>query len=152
MKLANTYSLGKSLIVVAVLVSCAEEPEETSAPISFCETLDHADTARVVSGGGNGSSGKVQGHFITDISDDIHDPNMVAFVEYVVENSDVGGVPQISDSDRSGDFVETLGAGSWLIRMSYARGAYSCQNEVPFVVQAGNTTKLCIELGCEERY
>ena len=81
----------------------------------------YSDLYEIESGGGSGASGAVAGHMLTDESDDIHDPNFVADVEYTLENTDVGGTQQQGQTDGDGYFTEILGEGNWLLKLSAIR-------------------------------
>ena len=68
----------------------------------------------------------------------------------IIENVDVGGSPRYGESDITGEIIVTLGEGNWYIKISNNRVAgYDCYNEGPFVIEAGMTTFLCLDVNCE---
>ncbi len=138
-------------LALPLLASCGDKAvygDDSGVVLPYCYDVADGDTYYVDPGGGSGASGKLIGRLITTKSDDVHDPNFVASVEYTLQNADVGGSQQVGESAVGGDFLETLGAGSWTIKVATQKQGYSCENEYGFEVEAGNTTNLCLELGC----
>ena len=139
--------------LLPLLAACPAPESETdapdTAPIAFCETMDDADSYYIEEGGGNGSSGKVIGRLITDVTGSLHDPNLVANVDYTIDNLDVGGTQQQGRTDQDGSFQEVLGEGTWRFKHSAEKSGYSCANTVDFEVEGGNTTWLCIDANCQ---
>ena len=115
----------------------------------FCFDMADADTTEVVDGGPSGASGLLEGFLITDESEDLRDPSLVVNVDYTIENLDVGGAPLQGKSDSDGSFKETLGAGTWLLRLSDSKGGYTCTNSIEFAVEAERVTRMCLDVGCE---
>jgi len=139
--------------VLAYSVGCIapkDNSDSGGAATGYCEAMTDANTSYVEYGGGSSSSGLVYGRLITDESDDIHDPNFVGFVEYTLESVDVGGSQTPGETEMDGDFAETLGAGTWLYKLSDTRPPYTCSNEYEFEVEAGDTTYLCIDVNCTQ--
>lgn len=135
------------------LVACGDKESDSGADgqeaTGFCYSMDDADTTLIEEGGGNGSSGLLDGRLITDESDDPRDPALVVNVDYTLENLDTGGSPIQGKTDSEGSFTESLGGGTWLLRLSDSKGGYTCRNELEFVVEAGNTTRMCLDVACE---
>jgi len=139
-----------SLFLVVGLFSCGETlTDDTSTTTEYCYSLDDKNTHFIDTGGGDGASGKLYGRLVTDKAEDLHDPNFVANVEYTLQSLDVGGSQQTGETTSEGDFVETLGAGSWLIKVADQRQGYSCQNDYEFTIEAGDTTRMCLDLACK---
>lgn len=126
-----------------------DQVDTSAADLPFCEKVMDANTQEGAEGGGNGASGYVFGRLLTDVTEDLHDPQFVAFVEYALENTDVGGAQRQGESDQEGTFTEYLGEGNWHIRISAFKGGYHCNTEMDFTVAAGDTTNLCIDMQCE---
>jgi hypothetical protein len=122
---------------------------ETGEASGFCYSMADADTTLVEEGGGSGASGLLDGRLITDESDDFRDPALVVNVDYTIQNLDVGGSPLLGKTDSQGSFVESLGDGTWLLRLSDSKGGYTCRNEIEFAIEAGNTTRMCLDVACE---
>lgn len=145
----------RALVLLAIPITSAacssnwQGVDTASYILPFCESMDDSDTYLIETGGGSGASGVVIGRLVTDESDDIHDPNFVADVEYTLENIDVGGTQQQGETDDSGYFKEILGEGNWLLKLSAFKASLDCLNEISFNVEAGNTTDLCIDVHCE---
>ncbi len=97
---------------------------------------------------GTGTSGQVVGQFIQDVVVDPRDPQYVAFLDYLLDNQDVGGASSRGRTDAEGRFTATLGAGNWQVQTSGHQGSYYCAQETVFQVQAGKLTKLCINMDC----
>ena len=95
------------------------------------------------------SSGQIWGRLVTDESDDLYDPNLVAFVDYTLQNIDVGGSAQRWSTDENGEFEERVGEGNWRLRLSAIKGGYRCENDIEVPVKAGQLTVLCVDVGCE---
>ena len=144
---ASTSFLSTGLLMLAA--GCTGSGSDSSGDqLPFCETFDDADTSHVEDGGGSGASGAVMGNVVTNESDDIHDPNLVSFVEYTMDYLDHGGALQSNQTDQEGYFHEVLGEGRWLMKLSAQKPGYDCSNELEFEVDAGNTTRLCVDVGC----
>lgn len=116
---------------------------------AFCFDMADADTTEVVEGGPAGASGLLEGFLITDESDDLRDPALVVNVDYTIENLDVGGAPIQGKTSADGGFSETLGAGTWLLRLSDSKGGYTCTNSIEFGIEAERVTRMCLDVGCE---
>lgn len=113
-----------------------------------CTTAAEFDTIQVEEGDGDASSGLVLGRLMTDVVVDYNDPQYVGFVDYLIENRDVGGTAQRGRSDADGNFTERLGAGNWRIKISTYQSSYLCATEFDLAVQAGKTTRACIDMAC----
>ena len=116
---------------------------------AFCFDMADADTTEIVDGGPAGASGLLDGFLITDESDDLRDPSLVVNVDYTIENLDVGGAPLQGKTDADGSFRETLGAGTWLLRLSDSKGGFTCSNAIEFAVEAERLTRMCLDVGFE---
>lgn len=154
MRMSNTLRAGRAGGMALVgLVGCLPNNggtgNDSGGEVPFCEALSYAGQTRIEEGGGSGGSGKVVGRVVTSKSSDIHDPNYVASVPYTLENLDVGGTNTLGETDTEGAFVEILGAGNWEIKLAAQKVGYQCENTMDFLVQAGNTTYLCIALNCQ---
>jgi hypothetical protein len=150
-----SFSLRRCLLGVVGLVaatSCVKNNYEDSGTESmWCETMDDADTDYIDQGGGSGASGVLEGRLVTDESEDIHDPNLTAYVEYTLEPPS-GGIATVGETNMDGDFVENLGASDdpWILELSANKPPFTCQNTYEFVIEAGNTTHLCLDVSCTE--
>ena len=135
-------------MLVSFLVACSTPPVD-SGTTPFCEVWEDADTFVVTEGGGTDGSGTLIGRMITNRSEDLHDTVYVAGVTYTLENLDIGGTPQIAESSSTGDLTHALGEGRWEIALSTTAGGYTCANSMEFDVEAGRTTEVCIDIGCQ---
>ena len=116
---------------------------------TFCTSYEQAGANKLEDGSGDATSGHVKGQFIQGVSDDPRDPQFVAFVDYLIENVDVGGQATRGRTDQDGAFAGTLGGGNWLIKTSGHQGSYSCGQETTFAVTPGKVTVLCIDMNCQ---
>jgi hypothetical protein len=116
---------------------------------AFCFDIEDADTWQMEPLDNDPSSGQIWGRLVTDQSDDIRDPNLVAFVDYTLQSVDVGGSAQRGETDDGGEFEERVGAGTWRLRLSAIKGGYHCDNDLEIPVEAGKLTVLCLDVGCE---
>jgi len=132
------------------MIGCSGTVDEDSAEpvLPFCEKMEDANSSVIDLGGGSASSGSVVGRVITDESQDLHDPQWVGFLDYTIDNTDVGGTQQQGETQQDGSFVEVLGAGHWKFKISATQAGYSCSNEVEFLVEAENTTQICVDVNC----
>lgn len=145
------------LIGLSVALGCGTEDgaDDTGSPDPgeldlFCTDVSQANTYDIKAGGATGANGTLYARLITDESEDIHNPNYVAKVTYILENIDVGGSPRYGESDNAGDIIATLGAGRWRVQTSNTRVAgLNCYNDVEFVIEAEQTTYLCLDVNCE---
>ena len=144
------------LLGLCSMVACgADEAEDSASPDSaeedgFCADISAANTSEIVPGGASGANGALFARIITDESEDPHNPNYVAKVTYVLENLDVGGSPRYGESDNAGEILATLGAGNWRVQLSNTRVAgQDCYNDQSFVIEAGKTTYLCLDVNCQ---
>ena len=142
-------SAGAALTAAGCGDKDAGDGTETGQPGGFCYSMADADSTLVEAGGGSGASGLLDGRLITDESDDIRDPAIVVNVDYTIENLDVGGSPLLGKTDSQGSFTESLGQGTWLLNLSDSKGGFTCRNEIEFTIEAGNTTRMCLDVGCE---
>ena len=136
-------------IGAALLTACKEDTRGPKIEQPFCFTMDDADSFVLSPFDDDPSSGQIQGRLVTDESADAHDPQLVAFVAYTLTNLDVGGSPQLGETDIEGKLFERVGAGNWRLQLSAAKGAYDCVNSVDLVVEAGQQTDLCVDVACE---
>ena len=136
--------------ILSVSVSCtATTVTDTSDQVlPFCEKMEDANSYVIDDGGNSTTSGTVEGRVITDESESLHDPQWVGYLDYTVDNIDVGGTQQQGETQQDGSFVEVLGAGHWNFKISASQAGYSCANELEFLVEAGRTTQLCIDVNC----
>ena len=65
-----------------------------------------------------------------------------------MDNIDVGGTQQQGTTNQDGGFTEVLGAGNWNFKISANQAGLTCANEVAFLVEAGQTTDLCVDINC----
>jgi hypothetical protein len=122
---------------------------DSSEPVlPFCEKMEDANSYVVEDGSDSTTSGTVEGRIITDESDDLHDPQWVGFLDYTVDNTDVGGTQQQGETSQDGSFIEVLGEGHWNFKISATQAGYSCSNELEFLVEAGGTTQVCVDVNC----
>lgn len=144
-------------MLVAMLLLLLACTDGTDAPIdtsdsgaedTFCTSYSQAGANKLEDGSGDGTSGHVKGQFIQGVSDDPRDPQFVAFVDYLIENVDVGGQATRGRTDQDGAFAGTLGGGNWLIKTSGHQGSYDCAQETTFAVTPGKITVLCIDMAC----
>ena len=115
----------------------------------FCASYAEAGSNKLEDGSGSTTSGQIQGQFVQGVLADARDPQFVAFVDYLLENVDVGGQATRGRTDADGRFTATLGQGNWQIKTSGHQGSYYCAQESTFAVVAGKVTLLCIDMNCE---
>ncbi|MCB9762207.1 MAG: hypothetical protein H6739_20575 [Alphaproteobacteria bacterium] len=128
-------------------------PLVDSAPIEvegFCtDYTAEADSVSLEEGNEGATSGQVQGRLIQGVVADPSDPRFVSFVDYIMDNLDVGGQPTVGRTDADGYFTETLGAGNWHIKTSGHQGSYYCAADLDFTVISGRITRLCVDMNCQ---
>jgi hypothetical protein len=137
--------------MLILLLACTDVTTDTSDSAvvdDFCTSTADAGTSSLEEGTGTGTSGQVVGQFIQDVVVDPRDPQYVAFLDYLLDNQDVGGASSRGRTDAEGRFTATLGAGNWQVQTSGHQGSYYCAQETVFQVQAGKLTKLCINMDC----
>lgn len=145
-----TASRALFFVVTSLLGSCGGNKIDTSLRSdAFCFGMGDANTWTVEPLDGDPSSGQIWGRLATDESDDIRDPNLVAFVDYTLQSIDVGGSAQRGNSDEGGEFEERVGAGTWRLRLSAIKGGYHCENDLEVPVEPGKLTVLCVDVGCQ---
>ncbi|MDP6933919.1 MAG: hypothetical protein QGG40_13425 [Myxococcota bacterium] len=133
-----------------LILACTSGVSDDSGGVPpFCESIEDGDSYVISDGGGSSTSGLVQGRLISDETDDLHDTSLIGYLDYSLENSDVGGSPTLDQTEMNGDFSNTLGEGTWVIKASGQRLIYDCSAEFEFAVVAGKTTELCVDLQCE---
>lgn len=123
--------------------------DDSGGPQYWCESLDDVNTYSIEDGGGNASSGVVEGRIITSYGDDIHNPTLVGRLEYTLRSVTSGGAAQYEETDDYGDFAATLGQGTWRVQASTSVGGKPCTADYTFEVVAQKTTLVCVELACE---
>jgi hypothetical protein len=137
------------LLLPLLLCACGGKDEGGDRPLPFCFAMSDVDTYELEPYDDDLASGQIEGRLLTDESKDLRDPQVIAFVEYTLENLDVGGTPQLGETNIDGDLFERVGAGNWLLRLVATRGRFDCANEVELVVEPGMLTNACIDVGCE---
>ena len=145
------------MLIPILLMGCdggeVDSGEGSSSLDLFCEDVVDGGTYELEQSSSSsidGANGSLIARIVTDESDDVHNPNYVANVTYVIENLDVGGSPRYGESDITGEIAATLGEGNWFIQISNNRVAgYDCYNEADLVIEAGMTTFLCLDVNCE---
>jgi hypothetical protein len=137
------------LLSLCALAACKGDDEGPKIEPPFCFTMDDAESFELVAYDDDPSSGRIEGRLVTDESADVHDPQLVAFVAYTLTNLDVGGSPQLGETDIEGKLFERVGEGNWQLQLSAAKGAYDCENSIELVVVAGQQTNLCVDVACE---
>ena len=144
------YSLTYRIVGFALLTACTDssDPDSGEPYLPFCEKMEDANSHGIEEGGGSGTSGSVIGRVITDESQDLHDPQWVGFLDYTIDNIDVGGTQQQGETQQDGAFVEVLGAGNWRFKISTTQAGFTCSNEIEFQVESGNTTQVCVDVNC----
>lgn len=140
------------MIPLILLVACSDDAlpvDSGSLEVStYCDKPVQADTIQVEDGDGDPSSGVVLGRLQTSVATNVNDPQFVSFVDYLIQNRDVGGAAQRGRSDVDGNFTERLGNGNWRIKLGGYQSDYYCATEFDFSVQAGKTTRACVDMGC----
>lgn len=150
----KTASLLSLLLGLAVLTpGCSDtsdkSTDDSSGPRYWCESLDDAQDYYIEDGGGNVSSGRIEGRIITSGSDDIHDVNLVGSLDFTLQSTSSGGSPTLDTTSAEGDFSKTVGAGTWQVQASKSYAGKSCSADYEFEVVAEKTTYICVELACE---
>jgi len=141
--------------MLALLLACTNsdapvlDTSDSAYVDDFCTTAGEGGDNKLEDGTGEGTSGQIRGQFIQSVLADARDPQFVAFVDYLLENRDVGGQATRGRTDGDGKFTATLGAGNWRIRTSGHQGSYYCSQETDFAVVAGKVTVLCVDMNCE---
>ncbi len=137
------------LAVPLLLCACDSNKEAGAVRADeFCFSMDDANDWVFEDLDDDPSSGQVWGRLVTDESTDLFDPNLVAFVDYTLQNTDVGGSAQRWSTDENGEFEERVGEGSWRLRLSAIKGGYHCENDIEVPVEAGKLTVVCVDVGC----
>lgn len=140
------------MLPLFLLLACNDDDALVdSGPLevaTYCDTPVQADTVQVEDGDGDSASGAVLGRLQTKVFTDVNDPQFVGFVDYLIENRDVGGAAQRGRTDGDGNFTERLGSGNWTLKLGGYQSSYHCAREFDFAVQAGKTTRLCVDMGC----
>lgn len=153
MKTASLLTFTLGILTAAQLGGCTTDDKSTDdtsgGPAYWCESLDDAQDYYIEDGGGNASSGRVEGRIITSSSDDIHDVNLVADLDYTLASVTSGGSPSLGSTSVNGDFGKTVGAGTWRVQASKSYAGKSCAADYQFEVVAEKTTYICVELVCE---
>jgi|GEM_PF-3044122 len=145
-------TLSRALAVFGCLLlgSCGGDKADSGLRTdAFCFGMDDANTWTIEPLDGDPSSGQIWGRLATDESDDIRDPNLVAYVDYTLQSVDVGGSAQRGNTDDGGEFEERVGAGNWRLRLSAIKGGFQCENDLEVPVEAGKLTILCVDVGCQ---
>ena len=134
-----------------LLVACHEEEGDTGVQVTpFCYSLEDGDSWMFEGEGGGETSGRFEGNLITDYSDDIFDPDYVAYVEYVVENLDIGGTTQqYGHTDNVGIFEGSGAPGLWAFTAGTQVGDATCSAYTEFQVEVGTTTRVCAVMHCQ---
>lgn len=133
-----------------IFIGCTDNSAGDSGGTTyFCESMADAGMFQENVGGGDEASGELFGRLIQDETSHLHDPNMVAEVEYTLDRQDLGGSQTRGRTDERGDLFEVLGAGTWRLQVSAFKGGYICNNSMDFSVVAGHTTEVCMDLQCE---
>lgn len=142
-----------ALIPLAMACSDSDVPEDSYEIIEaepFC--VDYSEAGDVTMDDGvntDSTSGRVFGQLVTGVVVDPHDPVFVSFVDYIVENVDMGGLPTVGRTDGEGHFTESLGPGHWHFKTSGHQGAYYCAADQDFTINAGQLTRVCVDMNCE---
>ena len=155
MKTASQLILSLGILPFAALFAgCTADGDKTTddsstGPAYWCETLDDAQDYYIEDGGGNVSSGRIEGRIITSSSEDIHDVALVADLDYTLASVSSGGSPSLGVTTVDGDFGKTVGAGTWRVQASKSYAGKSCAADYTFEVVAEKTTYICVELVCQ---
>jgi hypothetical protein len=139
------------MLPLFLLMACSDDALVDSASLevaTYCDKPVQADTIQVEDGDGDPTSGVVLGRQQTNVVTNVNDPQYGGFVDYLIENRDVGGAAQRGRSDVDGNFTERLGSGNWRIKLGGYQSSYYCAKEFDFSVQAGKVTRACVDMGC----
>lgn len=140
-----------SLLAVACTGKGTTQETGDSEPYEFCDALTDGGQYRIESGGGGTNSGDLWVRVLSGESSDPNEPLYVAFKDYTLENTDVGGVPTTGQTSGDGLVeVDNLGAGNWLFRATYSRGSSTCTAELAVPIQAASTTAGCPIMTCPD--
>ena len=145
------------VLIALMLTGCTDNSSNNDSGTGsldlFCEDVADGGSFEIednVNASIDGANGSLVARIVTDESEDIHNPNYVANVIYVIENLDVGGSPRYGESDITGEIAATLGEGNWHIQISNNRVAgFDCYNQADFTIEAGRSTFLCMDVNCE---
>ena len=144
----RTPTLIFSLLALSLACTSSTDTDSSEPVLPFCEKMEDGNSYVIEDGGSSTTSGTVEGRVITDESENLHDPQWVGYLDYTVDNTDVGGTQQQGETQQDGSFIEVLGEGHWNFKISATQAGYSCANELEFLVEAGRTTQLCIDVNC----
>ncbi|MCB9795183.1 MAG: hypothetical protein H6741_20970 [Alphaproteobacteria bacterium] len=144
-------------LLLLCAAACKDNGDHTgvydTAPIEiedFCTSYSEADSAQLEDiEGSSTTNGRVIGRLIQGVVADPVDPRFVSFVDYLIDNLDVGGQPTVGRTDADGYFTETLGSGNWRIKTSGHQSSYYCAASYEFVVQSNKVSRLCVDMNCE---
>jgi hypothetical protein len=138
-------------LLLLSLVACTADKDgidTNDVELPFCEKVEDFDTTYPETGGGQGESGVLVGRLVSDETEELHDPQMVAYVALSLENLDSGGTERSPETDIEGNFTYGLGGGRWRIRVGERKVGFSCNNELEFEIVAGDTLYMCMDLNC----
>ena len=116
------------LLFIGLLAACEDKgttPFDTGLELGdpFCETYGEANSSLLTEEPIDGPSGLISGTLVQGVVTDPHDPQYVAFVDYLLENLDVGGQPTVGRTNAEGRFTATLGPGNWRTVLSSSKSA-----------------------------
>jgi hypothetical protein len=136
------------MILIALLACEPKEEEQGPTGIGtdiFCDIYEDADQEEVYEDVGLSGSGILEVTLIVD-SANPRDFSLVGNATYTYENPLVGGGETPGQSDQTGTFSKTLGAGNWNFRIT---GPTDCTNDIEIVIEDGVRLKKCIPLYCD---
>lgn len=149
----NRITLPLLPVLLAVACTNGDAPQDSEDILQaepFCVTYDEAGSVLMEDGlDPTASSGRVVGQLITGVVTDPHDPVFVSFVDYILENVDVGGLPTVGRTDADGFFTESLGPGTWHFKTSGHQSSYYCAADQTFTISAAKLTRVCVDMNCE---
>ena len=146
----RTQSLSSLALLAAVACTGDSDKTDDSSSGPWCDDIADADSYYIEGTGGSATSGLVSGRLITDASGDLHDPNLVGSVEFLLESVDAGGASVQGETADYGEWSRTLGEGTWLLESTGSRNGYDCNASYEFEVTAGKQTYACIDAACAE--
>ena len=81
---------------------------------------------------------------------DIYDFDYVGYVAYAMKNTKTGGTQTTGLTDNLGEFMATVGEGSWSFTAGALIQGKSCTASMAFDVEGGRQTTICPAILCEE--
>jgi hypothetical protein len=155
---ARHFALGGIIIRIplvfiatfGVLVSCVGTGWKDTGLEPFCANLDDANLYRIEGATDGSANGAVSGQLMSADTQDLYDFDYVGYVAYAMKNTKTGGTQTTGLTDNLGEFIATVGEGSWAFTAGALIQGKSCTATMAFEVEGGRQTTICPSILCEE--